>query len=216
VYRAAPTADLDLVSLSEPLAVGAHAVRRVRESRPDLNREKILVLGGGTIGLSCFFALKNLEGCRHVELFDIVEARVQKARNLGAAELTDVSSAGRNSEGYGDLYSGQGYDVIFETSGAPPSFHRAVELVRPLGTIMALGFIPSIEFSLKQITFKAARIMGSMGGTGDFERVLAFVHQRPDLAAELVTHRIPFRETERAFERAEDRRSATKVLIIFD
>ncbi|NIV29047.1 MAG: zinc-binding dehydrogenase, partial [Anaerolineae bacterium] len=216
VYRADAGADLDLVALSEPLAVGAHAVRRVRESRPNFDREKILVLGGGTIGLSCFFALKILEGCHHVELFDIVEARRQKALELGASELTDVMATGHGAEDYGDLYSGQGYDVIFETSGAPPAFHRAVELVRPLGTIMVLGFLPSVEFSLKQITLKAARIMGSIGGTGDFERVLAFVHQHPELATELISHRIPFADYRTAFELAQDRKQAMKVLITFD
>jgi L-iditol 2-dehydrogenase len=220
VYRADAGADLDLVALSEPLAVGAHAVRKVRESRPSFDREKILVLGGGTIGLSCFFALTVLEGCRRVELFDIVESRRQKALDLGASELTDVIDAGRDTahgaEDYGDLYSGRGYDVIFETSGAPPAFHRAVELLRPLGTIMALGFLPSIEFSLKQITLKAARIMGSIGGTGDFERVLAFTRQHPHLAVELVSHRVPFREYERAFDLAQDRKVAMKVLLIFD
>lgn len=216
VYRADADADLDLVALSEPLAVGAHAVRRVRESRPNLEREKILVLGGGTIGLSCFFALMVLEGCRHVELFDIVESRRQKALELGASELTDVIAARHEAGDYGDLYSARGYDVVFETSGAPPAFYRAVELLRPLGTIMALGFLPSVEFSLKQITLKAARIMGSIGGTGDFERALAFAHQHPHLAAELVSHRIPFREYERAFELAQDRKKAMKVLVIFD
>jgi threonine dehydrogenase-like Zn-dependent dehydrogenase len=224
VYRADADADLDLVALSEPLAVGAHAVRSVRESRPSFDRQKILVLGGGTIGLSCFFALTVLEGCQHVELFDIVESRRQKALDLGARELTDVIAAGHgpghdaahNAGDYGDLYSGRGYDVVFETSGAPPAFYRAVELLRPLGTIMALGFIPSVEFSLKQITLKAAHIMGSIGGTGDFERALAFVHQHPHLAAELVSHRIPYREYKRAFELAQDRKKAMKVLVVFD
>ena len=220
LYRADAGADLDLVALSEPLAVGAHAVRRVRESRPDFHREKILVLGGGAIGLSCFFALKVLEGCQHVELFDIVESRREKALDLGASELTDVVGTlpdiAHDEEGYGDLYSGQGYDVVFETSGAPPAFLRAVELVRPLGTIMALGFLPSVEFSLKQITLKAARIMGSIGGTGDFQRVLGFSHQYPQLAAELISHRVPFHEHEAAFALAQDRKTAMKVLITFD
>ena len=216
VYPAHADADLHLVALSEPLAVGAHAVRRVRELRPNFEREKILVLGGGTIGLSCFFALKVLEGCRHVELYDVVEARRQKALDLGASELTDVMVTGHGAGDYGDLYSGRGYDVIFETSGAPPAFLRAVELLRPLGTIMALGFIPSIEFSLKQITLKAAHVMGSIGGTGDFERVLAFTQQHPQLAAELISHRVPFREYGKAFELAQDRKQAMKVLVTFD
>ena len=217
LYRANPAADLDLVALSEPLAVGAHAVRRVHEARPDLAREKILVLGGGAIGLACLFALKVLEGCEHVELYDLVEERVAKAVAAGAASPTDVAAAGMGADaaGYGGLYSGRGYDAIFETSGSAAAFAGAVSLLRPLGTVMALGFIPSVQFGLKQITFKAAQIMGSIGGTGEFDRVLEFVADYPELAGQLVSHRVPFGEAHRAFELAADRGRSMKVLLQF-
>lgn len=215
IYRADQAADLDLVALSEPLAVSAHAARRVAEVRPDLKSERVLVLGGGTIGLACMFALKHLEGCRHVELYDIVEARVAKAVELGAAPPGDVLAAAGAGDDYGGLYAGHGYDAIFETSGVAASFVRAVDLLRPLGTVMALGFIPSIQFSLKQLTFKAGRIMGSIGGTGEFERVLEFVLHHPHLAGQLITHRLPFEAVHQAFEQAMDRKHAMKVLLQF-
>jgi threonine dehydrogenase-like Zn-dependent dehydrogenase len=215
VYRADARSDLDLVALSEPLAVGAHAARRVGELHPGLGQEKVLVMGGGTIGLACFFALKYGLGCQQVEVYDLVPSRVQKAQELGADPLTDVTGAATDAEAYGSLYSGQGYDVIFETTGAAAAFGRAVELVRPLGTIMALGFIPSVEFHLKQITLKAARVMGSIGGTGDFEPALSFVASHPHLAAALITHRVPYDEVGRAFELALDRKASMKVLVQF-
>lgn len=215
VYRADPTADLDLVALSEPLAVGAHAVRRVAELRPNLRQEKILVLGGGTIGLACFFALKYIEKCEHVELYDLVAARVAKAIALGAAEPTDVITEAGDDDSYDSLYSGRGYDAIFETTAAAAAFRNAVDLLRPLGTVMALGFIPSIEFSLKTVTLKAARVMGSMGGTGQFEAVLDFTLKHPEVARQLITHKLPFEQYAQAFEAAEDRQNAMKVLVTF-
>jgi L-iditol 2-dehydrogenase len=221
LYRAHPAADLDLVALSEPLAVGAHAARRVHEARPGLAREKVLVLGGGTIGLACLFALKVLEGCEYVELYDLVEERVTKAVAAGAAGPTDVAAAAgqgsgeAGSAGYGGLYSGRGYDAVFETSGSAAAFAMAVDLLRPLGTVMALGFIPSVQFSLKQITFKAAQVIGSIGGTGEFDRVLGFVAGYPELAAQLVSHRVPFEEVGRAFDLAADRGRSMKVLLQF-
>jgi threonine dehydrogenase-like Zn-dependent dehydrogenase len=215
VYRAHPAADMDLIALSEPLAVGARAVRRVAGARPDLKQEKILVLGGGTIGLACFFALKYIEGCKHVELFDLVRARVDKAIALGASDLTDVTAKEADTDSYGGLYSGRGYDAIFETSASPAAFRRAVDLLRPLGTVMALGFIPSIEFSLKTITLKAAQVTGSMGGTGQFETVLDFTLKHPDVARQLITHKFPFEDFVQAFESAEDRQNAMKVMITF-
>ncbi len=215
IYRANPDADLNLIALSEPLAVGAHAVRRAREARPNLKHEKILVLGGGTIGLACLFALKHIEGCERVELFDLVEARVEKGLKLGAAALTDVMAAEGDAEGYGGLCSGRGYDLIFETSGAPSAFRRAIDLLRPLGAIMALGFIPSVEFSMKTITLKAARIMGSIGGSGEFEPVLEFILNQPDVARQVISHQIPFEDYGQAFEIAADRKKAMKVLLKF-
>jgi 2-desacetyl-2-hydroxyethyl bacteriochlorophyllide A dehydrogenase len=217
LYRADPAADLDLVALSEPLAVGAHAARRVHQVRPNLAHEKVLVLGGGAIGLACLFALKVLEGCEHVELYDLVEERVAKAVAAGAARPTDVAGAAGTgaAAGYGGLYSGRGYDAIFETSGSPAAFAGAVNLLRPLGTVMALGFIPSVELGLKQITFKAAQIMGSIGGTGEFDRVLEFVAGYPELAGQLVSHRVPFHEATHAFDLAADRGRSMKVLLQF-
>lgn len=215
IYRADPAAELDLVALSEPLAVGAHAVRRVAELRPNLRQEKILVMGGGTIGLACFFALKYIEQCEHVELYDLVAARVTKAIELGAAEPTDVIAPAGDDDSYDSLYSGRGYDAIFETTAAPAAFRRSVDLLRPLGTVMALGFIPSIEFSLKTITLKAARVMVSMGGTGQFETVLNFTLKHPDVARQLITHKLSFEDYAEAFAAAEDRQHAMKVLVTF-
>lgn len=217
LYRADPAADLDVVALSEPLAVSAHAARRVAETRPDVRHERVLVLGGGTIGLACLFALKYIEGCEHVELYDPVEARVAKAVALGAHPPRDVLASGGSgaAEGYGGLYAGHGYDAIFETSGVAASFTRAVELMRPLGTIMAIGFIPSVQLALKQVTFKAGHIMGSIGGTGEFERVLEFTRRYPDVARQLITHRLPYEAYHQAFEQAMDRKTAMKVLVRF-
>jgi threonine dehydrogenase-like Zn-dependent dehydrogenase len=150
-----------------------------------------------------------------VELFDIVPARAQKALDLGASELTDVIEDEGDAGSYGGLYSGRGYDVIVETSASPEALRRAVDLARPGGAILALGFIPSVELSMKTVTFKAAHIIGSMGGTGEFEAALDFVHQHPDLAGQLITHQIPFDGYQEAFEAASDRRNAMKVLIKF-
>ncbi len=216
LYAAPAEADLDLVALSEPLAVGARAVQQVAGSRPGLAGEKVLVMGGGAIGLACLIALINVHGCERVELFDLLPGRVELARSLGAAPPGDVSGDGSAGETYGSLYSGHGYDAIFETTGAPAVFRRAVDLLRPRGTIMALGFIPSVEFRMKTITLKAANIMGSMGGTGQFPVALDFVSRRPEMARALIAHRVPFEQVDRAFELALGRDRAPKVLVSFD
>lgn len=215
LYRAPPEADLDLITLSEPLAVAMLAVERVHSTRPELERERILVLGGGTIGYSCLLSLKHGQGCSHVELFDILEPRIVKARELGADWPSDVLHGPERTVSYEDYYSGQGYDVIFETSGTSPAFHQALHLVRPMGTIMTLGFVPPTEVNVRSLVLKAGSVMGSIGGTGAFLDALRLVMSHPELVRTLITHRFSYPEFENAFRAAADRRSAIKVLVSF-
>jgi aldehyde:ferredoxin oxidoreductase len=54
------------------------------------------------------------------------DTRGTKAMALGARAPTSVAAAGGNTSSYGSLYSGHGYDAIFETSGAPAAFVQAI------------------------------------------------------------------------------------------
>ena len=44
--------------------------------------------------------------------------------------------------------TGDGFDVIFEASGAPPALRQAFDLVRPGGTIVQIGTIGSEDVGL--------------------------------------------------------------------
>jgi threonine dehydrogenase-like Zn-dependent dehydrogenase len=46
--------------------------------------------------------------------------------------------------------------------------------------------------------------------------VLTFTLKHPDIARQLISHRIPFEDYDKAFEIASDRRNSMKVLINFD
>jgi len=215
LYKAPSIPDLHLFALTEPLAVSAHAIHRVVKIDPSLRAGKALIIGGGPIGLGCLLMAMHVFGFRHVELFDILAPRVEKAISLGAKKLTCsiLESASAINNDYKSLYARTYYDLILETSGAPAAFSQALELLRPLGFVVSIGFVPLVEISPRVLTLKAGTVIGSIGGTGHFDVSLRFILEHPELVSKLITHTFTLEEWKQAFEIASDRKKAMKVLI---
>ena len=81
LYRAPEGLDIKHLCLSEPVAVAAHPVEKVRKAVPSGFADKrVLVLGGGVIGMSALMLLLHMENCRQAELYDLAESRTALAR----------------------------------------------------------------------------------------------------------------------------------------
>lgn len=208
--------------LVEPLAVGLHAARKVDARLRDGADKRVLILGGGAIGLSVLTALKTVYRCRTVQLFDILDERIERARSLGADALDNerVAAAAEADEsaGYGALYDSANYDIVFETTGSPAALKTALAVARPLGALVAVGFIPNreVDYQLKQITLKALTVVGSIGGTGEFETVIDRIHKTPAYFSLILTHEFAYTDHRAAFEMALDRKNVVKVALRFD
>jgi threonine dehydrogenase-like Zn-dependent dehydrogenase len=214
LHRAAPTADLMTLAFAEPLAVAAQGIARGASAHDtDLRAARILILGGGMIGLACLLALRLMYDCQSIALFDLVESRVQRAYSLGAIAAEGIENAVGGRNDYRSLYGDAGYDMIFETTGVAGAFKQALDLVRPSGTIVNLGFIETAEISPRLLTIKAARIVGSIGGSGMFEDVLPVLEQHVGTFETLITHVFAPRHIDRAFETATQRNEALKIQI---
>jgi (R,R)-butanediol dehydrogenase/meso-butanediol dehydrogenase/diacetyl reductase len=121
----------DLAALAQPLAVGLHAVSRAAPG-PD---EVVVLLGAGAIGS---FVLLALLGTPHgpVVAADVVPERVSAALEMGADHGAPVHETAELVRG---LTNGRGADLVIETSGAPGSLQRAVDLARRGGRVQAVG-----------------------------------------------------------------------------
>jgi threonine dehydrogenase-like Zn-dependent dehydrogenase len=140
---------------------------------------------------------------------------------LGARRPPDIAFVTREERGisgnnYRDFYSPEAYDLIFESTGSKQVFANALEIVRPLGGIVAIGFVPPAEVNLRLITLKAIRISGTIGGTGEFPRVLKSMEKDPDYFRKLITHRFHYLDYEKAFEAALQKEKSLKVQIYFE
>lgn len=115
---------LELASLTEPMAVARHAVRRGQVGR----REVAIVIGCGPIGLAVVLMLKA-QGVRTVVASDFSAARRDLARAVGADVVVDP-----REESPWEAYGGRRQHV----ATAPPMFEMALETTRRLRAVPGL------------------------------------------------------------------------------
>jgi len=182
--------------LVEPAAVAWHGVRRAAV-QPG---ERVVVVGGGSIGLLAVAAARRLG--HEVDL----EARHEHQRAAG-----ERLGAGR-ARGL--------YDVVVDAAGSESGLARCAELARPEGRIVLLGVYHGLlPFSgvaglVKELTLINAMAYGRQGGVREVDEVAAMLAGEPDIADVLITHRFPLDDAAEAFRVAGDRAAgAIKVVL---
>lgn len=193
-------------ALIEPLAVGVHAVSRV----PIQPADTVVVLGGGTIGLVTALAARA-SGVARILVTDIAPARIELARQLGF-EAFDAGDAGLAHLIF-DVTDGEGADVVFECTGAPPAALQMTDLVRCHGTIVNVGvFKKPAALNLQAVNFKELTLIGSrVYSWRDFQLA---IQMAPSLPVEkIATLGIPLRRVSDAFALLMSGAHVGKVLI---
>lgn len=142
-------------ALIEPLAVGFHAAK---QGGAHIG-QKAVVFGSGCIGLMCLLALKA-EGVTEVYVVDVIDKRLEKAMELGAAGVIN-SSKEDAVERIMELAGGYGVDLAIDTAGADVTINQGIRMVKPGGTIVCVGYSRSGKVTLdmsvalnKEITFR--------------------------------------------------------------
>jgi threonine dehydrogenase-like Zn-dependent dehydrogenase len=188
---------VDDACLVEPAAVAWHGVQRAAV-QPG---ERVVVLGGGSIGLLAVAALRR-EGC-HAD----IEARHPHQRE--AAERLGAGSA-----------SGT-YDVVIEAVGTESGVARCAELARPGGRVVLLGVfpqtvpVPGVTTLVSELSWIGAMAYGrGEDGVREVEQAAALLAADPEIARTLITHRFPLDDAAEAIRVAGDRASgAIKVTL---
>jgi threonine dehydrogenase-like Zn-dependent dehydrogenase len=216
LHRADSAMDMGVLALAEPLAVAAKGIASSAAGDPEFPSRRILVLGGGMIGIACVAVLRLLSRCQSVTLLDPVPARAKRAQWFGAVPLVASSSPDDQvMRDYGELYGRDGYDVIFETTGSEAAFTQGLTRLNPGGTAVHYGFLERASFSPKLLVLKGARIIGSIGGSEMFDTIVPMLVEHADVLRNLVTHTFRAGDFTAAFAAAVDRESALKTQITF-
>jgi 2-desacetyl-2-hydroxyethyl bacteriochlorophyllide A dehydrogenase len=194
--------------LIEPLSTPVHAVRL---AGPSLTGKTVAILGAGTIGLLTLVAARHA-GATRVAVSEVLPAKRDLARKLGADSVHDATAAGVVGAIRDDL--GTSADVVFDCVAIQQSVDQAVGIALKGGIVVVVG-VPAapVTVPLPEIQDCQIRIQGSATYTReDVLRAIDMLRSGVLDPDDFVTARYPFSEVAEAFEEASSGRQIKVVV----
>lgn len=181
-------------ALVEPLACGLHAVRLA----PSVANANVLVTGAGPIGLSCIYWLRRSQA-----LSVAVTARTARRRDLALSMgATSFFLSGGDALESASESLAQAPDMVFECTGAPGMIQRAMQIVRPRGTVVVAGLCmepDAIAPAMGVIKQLCLQFVGAYS-VDDFRTTVAALASGDLAPREMITRVVSLAELPSAFE----------------
>lgn len=198
-YKLPANVSLQEGALVEPLGVAVHIIKQA-DVRPG---DSVVVFGAGPVGLLCGAVAKAF-GANKIIAVDIQPSRLQFAKKYtatGTFEPTKVPAT-ENAERLAREHNlGRGADVVIDASGAEPSVHTGIHVLRTGGTYVQGGMgRDEISFPIMAACTKELNIKGSFRyGSGDYKLAVELIESEKINVKELVTGVVKFTDAEKAF-----------------
>lgn len=177
VYKLNNSVSYKMGTMIEPLAVAVRALRRATVKEKDC----IVILGSGTIGLLCLVVAKQM-GYKRIVCTDTAKFNLDMAIKHGATIAinplqNDVVEAVKK------LTEGRGADLALIAAGANNIIDQASACVRKRGEIGVIAMITEkVPFYSYQIVFNEQTMYGAMTyATSDFKEAAAMINGGLDL-----------------------------------
>ncbi|MFQ6048615.1 MAG: zinc-binding dehydrogenase [Phycisphaerae bacterium] len=212
--------------LTDPLACAVHAVLR-RAPKPS---ERVLVLGGGIIGLGTIAALRALAKPASLTAVVRYHHQAELARRLGAdtvirwhgsdsaatryRKLAQAASATCLPGAFGNQFVLGGFDLVYDCLGTGASLTDAMKWARPAGTVVELGTTPTIRLEATPLWFSELTLVGCNGRQIEsyaarrmhtYRVVFELISSGRLQTAGLLTHTFALHDYRRAFAALADR-----------
>lgn len=197
--------------LIEPLAVAVRGLNRLGSP----NREPVLVLGDGPIGLLLTLLIAS-EGRGAVTLVGGRDARLDLARAMGASATYNYHAFSESPVADLRRTSLTGYPTVMEATGNSQGMAWALEAASRGGRVLVLGDYGNgrADFAWNTLLHHELTLIGSNASAGGWERAVAAALAERDKLAKLITHRLPAARFPEALKLAGDRASgAVKVVV---
>lgn len=198
----------ELAVLTEPMSTPLHAVRRAG----DLTGKRVVVIGGGPIGLFLTIAARRA-GAATIVVEDLLESKRERALRLGATAAVDPASVQATDEVL-EALGGRAH-VVLDAVGNEATIRAAVRslLVRG-GRLMVVG-VPAgpVMVDLELVQDNEIEIIGNlMFVREDMMSALEILRARPFPIDEIISAIFDVEATDEAFLAADDPESV-KVLV---
>lgn len=168
LHRVPDQLAFEYACLTEPCCVAFNAVVENAHLKPG---DRVIVLGPGTIGILCA-AVARLCGAEVAIVgLEADRRRLDIAKQYGCEAITGDATA------WAMQRDGLGADCIIDAAGASITLKIAMQLVRPGGQIVKVGWGPQpLGFSLDPLVQKNIRLQGSFSHNWPvWERVIALL-----------------------------------------
>jgi L-iditol 2-dehydrogenase len=176
-------------------------------------RHTVAIVGLGPMGAAAVLIAKAY-GARVIAV-DVLESRLEQARELGADNLINSSSEDAVAHIF-SLTGGRGADIVIECSGNPAGQNTALDSAAKLGAVAFVGESRATEIRPSdQIIRKLLTVVGGWYfPRGEWEEIVRFVQERAIPVEKLISHEFSLEEAEEAFG-AFDRRETEKAVFVW-
>ncbi len=169
---------------TEPLAAAYQITQQVKLEA----RDQVAVLGTGRLGLLIAFVLSKT-GCG-------LTAVGRNDKTLSLLDRRGIRTARVN-----ELDAKASFDVVIDATGSAAGLEKAIELVRPRGTlVMKTTCADRHQVNLMNLVVNEITVVGSR--CGPFAEALRALARQDFDVTELISARMPLTEAPAAFERA--------------
>lgn len=211
LHQLPPSISFEDASLIEPLCVAYNALVEKVTVKPG---DVVAVLGPGPIGLFCLQVAK-VAGASKVIVSGLADdrRRLEIAKELGAYQVVN-SEAEDVVAKVMEASRGLGADVVADAAGPSETLRQSIEMVRPSGKIIKIGWGPKpVGFSLDKILGKGATLQGTLGHNWKvWEAAIRLLDAGLINASALISAEYPITEWKKAFDVMRYKSGVTAVL----
>ena len=184
-----PVNDLSFpeIAIIEPLAIGAHAIRRAQIT----SGEFVVVIGCGPIGLG-IMKLAQIAGAKVIAV-DVVEKRLEFAKEKIGVDFT-VNAKENPIEAITAITEGDLATAVFDASGNKFALESGPNYMSHGGRYILVGLSKGdLTFTHPAIHAKETSLMCSRNATfEDFQKVIEVLQTGQFPTDSFVTHTVPF------------------------
>lgn len=186
----------DELALVEPLAIGAHGVRRANITKGEF----VLVIGAGPIGLGTM-ELARIAGGTVIAL-DINEQRLRFCREKLAIPHSINALSTNVMEQLNEITNGDMPTVVIDATGSLKAINNSFRYMAHGGRYVLIGLQKGdISFSHPEFHKREGTLLSSRNATKqDFEHVIKCIKSKEITPAVYITHRVMFEEVKTEFE----------------
>ena len=208
IYELPKTLDMKEAPIAEPTAVALHAVElSEKEIFKSLKNSKVLIIGGGAIGLLSGLILSKVKGCKEIVISDPNEKRLGES-----SKYLDAKAVKPDSKNIINDY----FDIVFDTVGMEVTRQQAIKAIKPGGIIIHIGLTqPSGSFDFRKATLQEITFIGTYCYTNkDFEKTLSILADKKIGSLDWIEYR-ELKDGSSAFKQIHDGScSAPKIILL--